>query len=154
MPLTALQMPIALARSRLSVNTLVMIASVAGKIAAAPMPISARAPISAPGGPPIRRTPRSRPNSARPTIERAPPAEAVAEPAGREQRAGEDEEVGVDDPLQLPGRRSELVGQARQRDVDDQAIQRRHEHGEAHTPSTSHRFGFGPSCAMANAGRS
>ena len=44
-PLTALQMPIALARSRGSGKTFVMIASVAGKIAAAPTPISARARI-------------------------------------------------------------------------------------------------------------
>ena len=46
MPLTALQIPIALARSPGSVNTLVRIASVAGKISAAPMPISARPTIS------------------------------------------------------------------------------------------------------------
>ena len=51
MPLTALQMPIALARSPGSVNTLVRIASVAGKISAAPMPISARPTISASADP-------------------------------------------------------------------------------------------------------
>jgi hypothetical protein len=39
-------MPIAIARSRVSVKTLMMIARVAGKINAAPMPIRARAPIS------------------------------------------------------------------------------------------------------------
>ena len=42
MPLTALHTPIALARSVGSVKTLVMMARVAGKIMAAPMPISAR----------------------------------------------------------------------------------------------------------------
>ena len=49
MPLTALQIPMALARSRASVKTLVMMASVAGKMAAAPMPMRARAVMSAPG---------------------------------------------------------------------------------------------------------
>ena len=45
-PATALQMPIAFARSLGSRNMLVMIASVAGKISAAPMPIRARPTIS------------------------------------------------------------------------------------------------------------
>ena len=36
-------------------------------------------------------------------------AEAVAEAAGGEQQAGEDEHVGVDDPLQLAGRRAEAA---------------------------------------------
>ncbi|CAB4931709.1 unannotated protein [freshwater metagenome] len=47
-PTIAVQMPIAAARSFGSVNTLTMIASVAGKISAAPMPINARAPMSWP----------------------------------------------------------------------------------------------------------
>jgi hypothetical protein len=46
MPATALQIPIALARSPGSRNTLVRIARVAGKISAAPIPISARPTIS------------------------------------------------------------------------------------------------------------
>ena len=45
-PVTADQMPIAWARSLASVNTFDRIASVVGKIRAAPMPIRARAAIS------------------------------------------------------------------------------------------------------------
>ena len=46
MPVQADQMPMAAARSLRSVKTLTRIASVAGKTNAAPMPISARAPMS------------------------------------------------------------------------------------------------------------
>ena len=46
MPATPDQMPIAMARSRGTVKTLVMIESVAGMISAAPSPITARAPTS------------------------------------------------------------------------------------------------------------
>ena len=45
-PATPDQMPIAIARSRAFVNTLVRIDSVAGMISAAPTPITARAPTS------------------------------------------------------------------------------------------------------------
>ena len=48
-PVLAPQSPIARARSRRSVNTLVSRDSVAGKISAAPSPITARAAISSPG---------------------------------------------------------------------------------------------------------
>ena len=46
MPATPDHSPIAMARSRASVNTFVRIDSVAGMISAAPMPITARAAIS------------------------------------------------------------------------------------------------------------
>ena len=45
------------------------------------------------------------PKITRPSDQRAVAAEAVAEAAGGEQQAGEHERVGVDDPLQLAGRR-------------------------------------------------
>ena len=56
---------------------------------------------------------------------------AVAEAAGREQQAGEHQQVGVDDPLQLAGGGVEVDGERRQGDVDDRAVEHRHEHGEA-----------------------
>ena len=68
MPLTALQMPIALARSLGSRNTLVMIARVAGKISAAPMPMSAR-PAMRPSGESVAPAKADvAPNATRPTI--------------------------------------------------------------------------------------
>ena len=104
-PLTALQMPIALARSPGSRNMLVMIASVAGKISAAPTPISARPTIkrsadeSAAPGEGRGGAEHDQPDDQRPLA-----AVLVAEPAGGEEQAGEHEQVGVDDPLQLAGR--------------------------------------------------
>ena len=58
-------------------------------------------------------------------------ADAVAEAAGGHQQAGEDEDVGVDDPLQLAGRGTELGRQRRQGDVDDRAVEDDDEHGRA-----------------------
>ncbi len=67
MPVTALQMPIALARSIGSRKTLVMMASVAGKISAAPTPMSARPAMSPPADVDrSRRAPTSRPNTTSP----------------------------------------------------------------------------------------
>ena len=70
-------------------------------------------------------------NRARPTCISALAAEAVAEAAGGHQQAGEHEDVGVDDPLQLAGRGAELGGQRRQGDVDDRAVEDDDEHGRA-----------------------
>ena len=51
---------------------------------------------------------------------------AITETTRSEQETGEDEEIGVDDPLELPGRGTELSRQAGERNVDDRAI----EHGD------------------------
>ena len=91
---------IALARSRVG-NTLVRIDSVDGMTNAAPMPMIARAAMSIPGL--SAKAPSVEPaaNTTRPGLQRALAAEAVAERGGREQQAGEDQAVGVDDPLHL-----------------------------------------------------
>ena len=72
-------------------------------------------------------------------------AEAVAEAAGGEQETGEDERVGVDDPLQLGGGGAELTHERGQGDVDDRAVEGDDEHGEAedaeHQPPTGRRGG-------------
>ena len=142
-PLTALQMPIALARSVGSWNTLVMIASVAGKISAAPTPISARPTINASAESTEPAYAEVTPKTTRPTISDPLASVLVAEAAGGEQEPGEHEQVGVDDPLQLAGGGAELDRQRRQRDVDDRAVEHRDEHGEAH--DREHR----PSARMA-----
>ena len=66
MPLTAFHTPIALARSDGTEKTSVMIASVAGKIAAAPIPMSARAEINSPALPTEPAEAEVTPNTANP----------------------------------------------------------------------------------------
>ena len=107
-PDTPAQMPMARARSRSSWNTLVRIDRVLGKMQRAadaherPGQRSACRPswLKAASAENI-------PNRARPSGEDALAAELVAEGAGREQQAGEDDRVAVDQQLQLgaPGAR-------------------------------------------------
>jgi hypothetical protein len=59
----------------------------------------------------------------------------IETPAWSEQQAGEDEQVGVDHPLQLRGGGVELVLQRRQGDVEDRVVepddrQAKREHAE------------------------
>jgi hypothetical protein len=56
----------------------------------------------------------------------------VAEPAGQEQEAAERDQVGVDDPAQVRLCEVQVALDRRQRDVDHRAVERVHEHGEAH----------------------
>ena len=98
-----------LAPLRGSVNTFVMIDSVAGMMNAPPMPISARVAISMVGRAGERRQRRADAEDGEADGEEAVAAEAVAEAAGGEQQAGEHEGVGVDDPLQLAGRGAEAA---------------------------------------------
>jgi hypothetical protein len=56
-------------------------------------------------------------------LQRALAAVAVAEGAGDEQQAGEDEEVGVDHPLQDGRRRVELALHGRQRHVEHGVVE-------------------------------
>ena len=58
-------------------------------------------------------------------------AEAVAERAGGEQQAGEDEHVGVDDPLQRGGGGGEIALERRQRDVEDRVVEADHDQRDA-----------------------
>ena len=130
-PVMAPHSPMARARSPRSVNTLEMIDSVAGKISAAPTPITARTAISAPelcdepadGG----RSPEHR----QPGEQGALAAVAVAEAARRQHERREGQRVGVDDPLQLPGRRIELTHQRRQGNVHDRRVEVDRERSEA-----------------------
>ena len=139
-PAVAAHTAMATARSLATVKTLTRIARVAGNISAAPTPIAARqrdqgvgrAGRGAEGG--------ERGEQAEADHQHPLAPDAVAEAAGGHQQAGEDEDVGVDDPLQLAGRGAELGGQRRQGDVDDRAVEhddqdRRAEHGEDQPPS-------------------
>src|SRR5215210_1689145 len=57
-----------------------------------------------------------------------------AEYAGGEQQAGEDEHVGVDDPLELRGRRLQVDRQGRKGDVEDRVVEADHDQREAQHP--------------------
>jgi hypothetical protein len=57
----------------------------------------------------------------------APSAVTVAQAASRQQQAGDDEGVGVDDPLQLRGIGVEFARQRGQGDVDDGGVDADHE---------------------------
>ena len=129
MPATPDQIPIASARSRASVNTLVRIDSVAGMISAAPIPMTA--------GPDERRDPtRERGGRRRPAEdhqaegEGAPAPEPVTQAAGGEQQPGEHQGVRVDHPLEVADAGAEVTHQRRERDVDDRVVD--HDDEQAH----------------------
>ena len=100
-PATAPHRPIARARSRRSVKTLVSSESVAGNVIAAPRPMTALAAISwaALVGEPAGQAGGADDGQA--GEQHALAAEPVGQAAEGQQQRGEDEVVGVDDPLQL-----------------------------------------------------
>ena len=63
--------------------------------------------------------------------EPAPSAVAVAQAAGRQQQAGHDQGVGIDDPLQLGGVGAQFARQGGERDVDDRGVDADDEDGQA-----------------------
>ena len=130
-PTMAAQSPIALARRTGSVKMLVISPRVVGKITAAPTPMAARAAIEL-----LRRIHLGRNGGCdrekyEASAQPATPAEAVAEAAGRQQQAGHDEGVRVDDPLQLRGVGVEFARQCGQCDVDDRGVDADDEDAEA-----------------------
>ena len=130
MPATPDHSPMASARSRVSVKTLVRIDSVAGMISAAPMPMTARAPMSASDATGERRRGRRPAEHDEADGQRALAAEPVTEAAGGEEQAGEHERVRVDHPLQVADARAEVADERRQRHVDDRVVD--HDHQQAH----------------------
>ena len=115
-------MPIALPRSS-PVKTLAMIESVAGMISAAPTPITARTAITWSAELGDEGAEAREPEDGDARLERELAPEPVAERAEDEQQAGEDEQVGVDHPLQLRSGGAELVLQGRQGDVEDRVVE-------------------------------
>ena len=108
MPATAAQMPIAFARSPAG-KTLVMIDSVVGMISAPPMPMSALVTMSMFADSAKAEASDAPPKMASPADECTAAAEAIAKGAHGEQEPGEDEGVGVDDPLELAAARIEIA---------------------------------------------
>ena len=106
-----------------------MIDRVAGMMNAAPTPITARATISCDGSSTWLATQDGQAEDHEAELQRALAAEPVAEGTGGQQDAGEDEGVGVDDPLQLGARGAEALLDARDGDV--QRADRHHDHHEA-----------------------
>ena len=102
----------------------------AGKISAAPSPMTARAAISWPGLLPSPPATRGDSEDGQSREQHALAPDAVAEIPGREHERGEHQVVGVDDPLQLRRRGVEVAHQRRQRDVDDRRVQVDREGGE------------------------
>ena len=97
-----------------------MIDSVEGMISAPPTPIATRAAIRWLTSVATARRATSHAEDDKPDLQRPRPAEAVAEGAHRQQQPGEDEDVGIDDPLELGGRAPKvrwIVGRATLRTV-------------------------------------
>ena len=110
-PATPAQTPMALPRSWAG-NTLVMIDRVAGMMNAPPMPMKARVAMSWPDDVANADGHRADAEDHEADLEGAAAAEAVAEAAGGEQQAGEDEGVGVDDPLEVADGGVEVRGRS------------------------------------------
>ena len=100
-PVIAPQRPIASARSRRSVNTLVSSERVAGNTIAAPTPITARAAISWPGlsSQPARQARQPEHHETREQHPLAP--EPVGQAAGSEHRCRKQQVERIHDPLEL-----------------------------------------------------
>ena len=129
-PAVPAQTPIALPRSRAG-KTLVMIDSVAGMMNAPPMPMNARVAMSWSDGRRERRRERAEPEHDQAELQRAAPAEPVAEAAAGEQQAREHERVRVDHPLQLAVRGVEVAHDRRDGDVEDRVVEDDHQQAEA-----------------------
>ena len=96
-------------------------ASVIGVRIAAPRPMTARAAMTWPA---VAKRPRRRRRRTAPGRRAAAcGAEPVAERAHRQQQAGEDEDVRVDEPLQLVGAGVQFGGQRGQGDVEDRGVE-------------------------------
>ena len=100
LPPIAPQIPSALFRSAPSSKVVMMIASVAGEMIAAPSPCTARAAISTPIEPASPQASDATENSATPDHEHAPPPEQVGGAAAEQQEAAERDRVGDQHPLQ------------------------------------------------------
>ena len=135
------QMPIALARS-LDGKQLTRMLSVAGMTRAPPMPMTARAPMTS-AAESAKNVAYAEPSAEQHDagLHEALAAEPIAEGAGGEEHAGEDQRVGVDDPLLLAVGQAERLGHPRQGDVqrgvaDDDDDQARAQDAEDHPAST------------------
>ena len=150
-PVIPVHTPTAAALSLASVKVLVRMANVAGKIRAAARPIRQRATISTcvlPESPAKAENPAKR---HQPDLEGALAPVPVAQAPPHQQQRREDEGVSVDDPLQVAGRRMELLADRGEGDVDDRVVDKREENaqaqdGEYRPPPGMHPVGAGWRC--------
>ena len=112
-------------------KVVVMIASAAGEMNAAPSPWSARQAISIPELCARPSSSDATVKTTRPNEEQPLAPEQVAGAAAEQQEAAEDERVGVDDPLEVRLREAEVFLDRRQRDVHDRRVEDDHELREA-----------------------
>ena len=129
--------PIARPRSCGS-NDACRMARLPGVSIAAATPCTTRAPTSIADGRRDGARQRGQREAAGAEHEHAPPAEPVTERAAEQDQPGERERVAVEDPLQAGERGVEVVGDPRQGEVDDGAVEHRHaraEHGGQQHPA-------------------
>ena len=141
-PDTPAQIPIAFARS-FAGNVAVRIDSVEGMMNAPPTPISARLAINIPAEPATADSAEPSAEDREAEVQRPAAAEAVTERAGREQQAGEDEHVGVDDPLELRARGMKVALERGQRNIEDRVVERDDEQREAEDEERPPAAGIG-----------
>ena len=110
---------------------------------APPTPISARLAISIPAEPASGRQRRAEAEDRQAEVQRPAAAEAVTERAGREQQAGEDEHVGVDDPLQLRARGMKVALERGERNIEDRVVERDDEQRKAQDDERPPAAGIG-----------
>jgi len=84
-----------------------------------------------PGGLRERGPQRGDGEQGQPQLEHLASTEPVAEVPAEQQQAGEDERVGVDDPLQVARRRSQAAADGGQRHVDDRVVDADDQHRQA-----------------------
>ena len=121
-PALAPHRPIETALSLRSVNTLAMWTSVAGKIIAAPIPITDRAAMSAAGE--VVKAPQTlaNPKTAKPPATSLYDQSVRETPRGQQQR-GKHQVVGINNPLKLGRGGVELAHQRGQSHVHDRRVQ-------------------------------
>ena len=128
-PLTPAQMPSASPRFWRG-NASLSSVSVSGRTIAAPRPCRARAAMSASMLGASAAAALASVKSAEADDEHPLAAEAVAERGAGEQQDGERQRVGVDRPLERLDRAAEIGADRRQRDADDEVVERGHEQGD------------------------
>ena len=121
----------ALARSAGSGNSVTIIAMITDEETAPPRPWTKRAAISTFSSWASPHSAEASGEERHAAEEDALAADQVAQAPGQQQEAAERDQVGVDDPGQVGLRDVQVALDGRQRDVDDRAVERVHEHRQA-----------------------
>ena len=124
-------MPIALACSPVSGNSVTMIARITLEATAPPIPWSRRAPISIPWLSASPHRTDAAVNRTRPVRNTFLRPDQVAEPAGQQQEAAEGDQVAVDHPREVRLGEVQVALDRGQRDVHDRRVEDHHQLAEA-----------------------